>query len=361
MLNDVPALLMAFLVNHTLQKSMQKFGKYKWLVKYHWIHYFMMPRPLVNTLEYVLYTLALNTEYFYFFVVLSCVVRPTMGIFYIPIAIQSVFNNPESLYKWVKYSICGLAISIGIDSIYYGKLTSSISNFLIFNVVQGHSEYYGVHSPFWYFTSAIPTLLGPSLPYFMLGLPHISKSHLFIILIPLLFFSLLKHKEFRFIYPIMDHLLFVAKQGAMSFHNSYLKRFVILTNFTLICLFAFIHQRGVYTTMNYLRTVDIDSVVILAPCYSFPGISYLHKDIPLKTLSCLPPHYLNGKLPEQDIFYENPKQETIKLIQQYRPSHIIKFQVLNVDLIGYHLNQSFFNSFFHDDMRRQGNIEIYTK
>eukprot|EP00835_Amoeboradix_gromovi_P001401 NODE_63_length_25098_cov_0.440498.p5 type:complete len:438 gc:universal NODE_63_length_25098_cov_0.440498:2412-3725(+) len=360
MINDFPIVVVYLFMVLTHSIVIPKFGKYYWLVSFHWMHYFMSTRTLVNTIEYMLYSFAIHSRHFYFFVIVGCIIRPTMAVFFIPFFIRSISKSKREFYVWISYAAVGVFFSVLSDSIYYGRLTSSICNFITFNIVKGHSEYYGVHSPFWYFTSAIPTLLGPSLLYFIVGIAYSSKSKLFDIFIPLILFSLLKHKEFRFIYPLMDQLLLVSKHGAERIKNLHLSRLVIFVNCSLILFFGFVHQRGIYDSMNYLRTLEVQSLLILAPCYSFPGISYFHSNFKIKTLSCDPPHYLNG-LSEQDVFYSNPQAESYNMISKYTPTHLLKFSSLNIEINGYHLDKSFFNSIFHDDNRRVGLVELWVK
>lgn len=45
-----------------------------------------------------------------------------------------------------------IIISITIDSIYHGKLTSTFFNFLEFNLLSGMSSFYGVHDRLWFIT-----------------------------------------------------------------------------------------------------------------------------------------------------------------------------------------------------------------
>ena len=360
MVNDFPSIIIAVLFLFALQLPARQFKGYSWLIQFSWMHYFMGPRTLVNTLEYIAYTLALKTNYFYFFVVTSCVLRPTMAVFYIPFAARQIYGNPKSVIKWIIYAILGVFFSTAIDSLYYKQLTSSIYNFVQFNIVQNHSEFYGVHNTLWYVTSAIPTLLGPTTLYFILGLVYAPKSTLLNIFIPVCCFSLIKHKEFRFIYPIMDQLLIVAKHGAIKFPNVFFKRMVICLNIVFIVFFGFIHQRGVYDAMNFLRNESVDSLLILAPCYSFPGNAYFNSNVSIMSLRCDPPHY-PSLYPNQDIFYSNPQLMTNELTKKYSTSHILKFDALNVTISGYKLHKSFFNSFFHDDERRQGRIQILIK
>lgn len=48
--------------------------------------------------------------------------------------------------------------SIGIDSLYHGKLTWCIWNFTKFNLVQGKASFYGEHGVFWLFGLIVPYL-----------------------------------------------------------------------------------------------------------------------------------------------------------------------------------------------------------
>lgn len=56
-----------------------------------------------------------------------------------------------------------LGTVLGLDSWWYGKLVLVPVQFLLFNVVNDLSQFYGEHSWHWYFTNALPSLMGPTL------------------------------------------------------------------------------------------------------------------------------------------------------------------------------------------------------
>jgi phosphatidylinositol glycan class B len=77
----------------------------------------------------------------------------------------------------------------------------------VFNVLKGHSAMYGTHPWHWYLSQGAPAVLGTSLPL-LLVLPCLNRATTTLGLLALggwtvLAYSLLAHKEFRFIMSLV--------------------------------------------------------------------------------------------------------------------------------------------------------------
>lgn len=94
------------------------------------------------------------------------------------------------------------------------------------------------------------------------------------------FFSLIEHKEFRFLLPIVPLFMCIAGHGLQELSKLFKWKQTILLLITLlmnifpVTYFSVIHQRGVLDVVKYLRheietRKDID-VLYLMPCHSTP-------------------------------------------------------------------------------------------
>ena len=191
----------------------------------------------------------------------------------------------------------------------------------------------------------------------------------------LFIYSLLPHKEFRFIYPIVPILLIPVSYGLYQIQSSTWRKrayiFLVFTQLPLGLYLSFWHQRGVVDVMIWLRKESqqnkVQSVGVLMPCHSTPWDSILHSPNMATTwfLTCNPP-LADDHLDEADEFYQDPSHFLRSHIdnRMQQTSHLVLFDnllpILNQDLehYGYQECQRFFNSHFHDDKRRRGDVVV---
>lgn len=245
--------------------------------------------------------------------------------------------------------------------------------FLFFkvNVVNSISLFYGVHTWHWYLSQGIPVIFTTFLPLLAYGYWCIyhdkviyqrCKSLLHLCLWVIIIYSLLPHKEFRFLFPLVPILFMVVAFGIQRTPVHWRKRilsFLVLTQMPLALYLSLWHQRGVIDVMLWLRTQPVQSLGVLMPCHSTPWTSILHKDIPMWFLTCEPP--LNEtSIDEADLFYIDPKAYLENLKDW--PSHLVMFEQLHLNTYfetkGYRECNRFFNSHFHEDARRKGDVLV---
>lgn len=295
--------------------------------------------------------------------------------------------------------------------------------------MQDLAIFYGQNRPDYYFTEGLPLLLTTALPFAALGLfqalrPHPDRPHfpgyverqtLHILALAAttttLAFSLIAHKETRFITPLLPLLhLLAAAPLAKFFHPfplpaSHLKLLLLLLGVTLNVLLAAyvstVHQRGVVDVTHWLRReaeteaggVRNTTVAFLMPCHSTPWRSHLvHPEIDAWALTCEPPVDVprgerEGYLDEADVFYMHPgvwidsnmqDRKTVfvdssveldggEVEQDGRrpwPEYLVFFEhlepVMNAVLEGTRYGECWrgFNSHWHDDWRRRGDVVV---
>jgi phosphatidylinositol glycan class B len=190
------------------------------------------------------------------------------------------------------------------DYCYYGRWVFVPYTFIHANLVRGVSVFYGHHPWHWYVSQGLLVVLTTFLPLTGYGIwcaKSTRRTAAYASLWLLCIYSLLAHKEFRFIYPIVPIALVYAAYGANrlwhkpSLQSSQWMRIaflavLIIPNLIMAPLFASFHQRGVIDAVDWLRhQSDVQSIGYLMPCHSTPFWSRLHRRIPMWFLTCEPP------------------------------------------------------------------------
>ncbi|KAA8915930.1 hypothetical protein TRICI_001944 [Trichomonascus ciferrii] len=357
-------------------------------------NWFCMTRTFSNSLEMVLTTVALaywpwnsNLVNLRHLTValsvasVSCIFRPTNGLIWMFLGTNLVARancRAKIILLTVVIGIVSLSVNFLVDYSYYGEPTFPLIKFLEFNVVQSLSEFYGVSPSHYYLSQGIPILMISYLPLVLWEMWQSRRSVVvWLVLFTIGTYSLLAHKEVRFIYPLMPLLHLLLARSILRFKIPNRKRvmaWLVAINVPVAFYFTQYHQRGVVDVMQYLRQdPSVSSVGFLMPCHSTPWQAHLHRDIPAWFLTCEPPI---GFTPEAkrsyldiaDQFYDNP----IGFLDQHMgvdyqwPSHLAFFEALEDTIkpylqehTSYELDTRFFNSHFHDDHRRKGDVLVY--
>ena len=293
----------------------------------------------------------------------SCTVRPTAYAFWACVGARTIFFDREALSAkrrarfsadafWVGSLV--LSIEACVNYYYYNKKwTFPAWNFFEFNVLREGASQYGTHSNAWVFTQGLPVVLGVLFPVSLyelflasnargnledtssanlpdggkiikdndgtnakrrkrLSTPAVAKvaflATVFIVSIP-------KHKEFRFLYPLIPvSIAASAKSWAWleseppdkksSKNNSKNTTFLLARWFVRLGLAAqiplamylsLIHQRGMETIVNkYFSKLTIEDDVFdggvhcWTPCHEHPFYASVHKNLTMRYLECDP-------------------------------------------------------------------------
>ncbi|KYR01681.1 putative transmembrane protein [Tieghemostelium lacteum] len=280
---------------------------------------------------------------------IAFLIRPTtaiMWLYLIPSYIITLYRNNISiasiiqrLFKLVMVSIIVIILNVGVDYYFYGKLTFVPYNFLYFNVTLGVSKFYGTHPFHWYFTQGLPTIAFTSILFFVLAYRDLYKDNrndklslANMTIFSVALYSVLAHKEFRFIFPILPIImmysgfylnqLFPSTKSMKSdrtpkqhYSNRYKKFvvFLLLLNIPMIVFFSNFHQRSPIDIMHYINSNintqpnSTASIHFLMSCHATPLQSYVHNpNIHLKLLQCPPPLRPEDPKDEKSVFFENP-------------------------------------------------------
>ncbi|TPX62035.1 hypothetical protein SpCBS45565_g07106 [Spizellomyces sp. 'palustris'] len=271
---------------------------------------------------------------------LACIVRPTNAIIWLYLGVNLVWKNTR---MWKKIALDALTLvvlalqaSVLIDYIFYKEWTVVPYNFIRQNLVEGIATFYGNHSWHWYFSQGFPVITLSFLPVLVWDTVS-TKGHqgpmrvslLRLVLWTLCVYTLLPHKEFRFIFPILPPTIALTGAAIDRIESSrdkvkarrclYRNRIPLLITFLVITnglagyYLGTVHQRGVVDVMNWLREEAahgrIDGILFLMPCHSTPFYSHLHRNVSMRFLTCEPPVGIDRSTytDEADIFYQSPK------------------------------------------------------
>lgn len=215
---------------------------------------FYASRPLANTFALCLVAVAVasllegNLGRAVSFLAASCIFfRCDMIILALPLLLAALVDRYlhgkpwealQTIVRWgILSSVTCIALTVSVDTFFWGRLVWPEFEVLWFNTVQNKSADWGT-SPFhWYFTSALPksmlACLGlvplslcasiPAVPW-RLPLLDVRRPHVSLLLGPVLCFivlySFLPHKEFRFILPGIPILNAVAAVGLVKVYSA---------------------------------------------------------------------------------------------------------------------------------------------
>ncbi|XP_015198606.1 GPI mannosyltransferase 3 [Lepisosteus oculatus] len=329
-----------------------------------WFTWYCCTRTLTNTVETVLTTLALHyyplhgskvqdSSKYLGLVALAVIIRPTALIVWLPLLGYHFLREDDKLnlvtHRVLPVGVLTLGISTVIDCIFYGKWTLVQLNFLKFNVFHNVAEFYGSHPWHWYLTQGFPVVLGPHLPFFLHGCtlaPQRYRILLVTVIWTILVYSLLGHKEFRFIYPVLP-LCMVFCGFSLASLKAWKRPAVcllFLSNLLPALYTGLIHQRGSLDVMSHIQplcegkyssSTPEPFVYFLMPCHSTPFYSHIHCPIKMQILQC-PPDLTGNKsyVDEADLFFADPEGwlKTAFHNEASLPSHLVFFDVLTKEI-----------------------------
>lgn len=361
-------------------------------------NWYVATRSFSNNFELVLTTVGLSFWPWHrfrlmsvlmlsFFGFWSCIVRPTNCILWGYLGGILIVKNFGKASR-----IMRLAVSLGAvlgavvmlsataDHFYYGEWTFPAVNFLEFNVVKSLLVFYGTAPWHFYLFQGLPIMLMGYLPLFVRALYTFRCTTLVgLVAVVTGAFSAIAHKEFRFLQPVYPVMLVLCSMQLSRWNKVrrwFLVGVLILHGFAAY-FFTRVNEVGEIDAVRYLRdNPSVESVAFLTPCHSTPWHSMLHRpDLVGHSwfLTCEPPlHMSDAEIialyrDELDRFFDDPD----KFLRELGPpatwaSHVVVFEPMEAvvaQYLGpeYRQCERFFNSYFHWDPRRRGDIIMFCR
>ncbi|XP_017765926.1 PREDICTED: GPI mannosyltransferase 3 [Eufriesea mexicana] len=307
-----------------------------------WYWYYCATRTLMNTIETACSMLAcsmfpwrdsnIRTVKYLWIVGFLCMIRPTAAIMWLPLCLYhlctSLQNKMILIYEYSKICIICCLGSILLDSYCYGMLVVSPWEFFRVNVLYKIGDLYGTHHLLWYIVCGLPVLLGCYYIIFLLCVWQIMKNpshfhHQVVMLATICWtlgiYSLLSHKEFRFLLPLLPMCIYICTSCTFPLNIKFSKAgkkiivgLLVITNVLPGLYFSLIHQRGSLDVMNILHKEILNinntkNILFLTPCHTTPLYSHLHVNVSTRILTC-EPNFTNDTnyIDEADMFFANP-------------------------------------------------------
>ncbi|KAI3423779.1 uncharacterized protein J3R85_010785 [Psidium guajava] len=377
-----------------------------------WFMFFCITRTLSNSLETVLTVMGLyywpclrvssksdasSTRIWGLVVAaFACVIRPTSAIIWMYVGLLELslaHDRMRFIFSEVlPVGVLVLGLATLLDRLVYGSWVLVPLNFFMFNFLSSGGDYYGTHKWHWYFTQGFTVMLFTFLPFSLAGVIMSRNWRLSgLIAWVLVLYSVLGHKEFRFVLPVLPIALMFSGYSlaaistryssngktaeALKCHTKYPSRmrwaicFLLATNIPMALYMSLVHQRGSEDVMNFLSREAakdrVKSVLFLMPCHATPYYSTLHHDLPMRFLDCSPSEE-RGVPDESDRFMMDPVGFTEELANDWLlPSHIVLFESEERALREFLLMHSFkevkrfFHAHFKVDRDLQTSVVVY--
>ncbi|XP_076628412.1 phosphatidylinositol glycan anchor biosynthesis class B [Colletes latitarsis] len=307
-----------------------------------WYWYYCASRTLINTVETACTMIALSifpwrdsnirNLNFLWIVGFLCMIRPTAAVIWLPLCLYHLCTSlQDKLMLICRYSVvcivCCLS-SILLDSYCYGTLVISPWEFFVINVLHKIGNIYGTQHLLWYIFCGLPVLLGVYYIVFLLCIWQVTKYYacfhrqaimLIVIGWTICVYSLLSHKEFRFLLPLLPMLIYICTSCTFRLNVKFAKigrkifiALLIISNIIPGVYFCAIHQRGSLDAMDVLHKEIVNAenttnVLFLTPCHATPLYSHLHVNVSLKILTCEPNlNNITNYVDEADAFFADP-------------------------------------------------------
>ncbi|XVF47802.1 hypothetical protein PTKIN_Ptkin03bG0140200 [Pterospermum kingtungense] len=377
-----------------------------------WFMFFCFNRTLSNSLETVLTLVGLcywpsmrsssnkipsdSRKWGLALAAFACAIRPTSAITWIYVGLLELYLTHERLrfifLELVPIGTMVLGLMCMLDRLMYGSWVLVPLNFLKFNFLSSGGDYYGTHKWHWYFTQGFSVMLFSFLPFCVGG---IIKSRYWklsgLIVWVLGVYSILGHKEFRFVLPVLPISLIFSgyslaeleehsssngeRKRSSSLYNKWPSKrqlaicFLLATNIPMALYMSLIHQRGTEDVMNYLSKEavkgHVKSILFLLPCHATPYYSTLHRNLTMRFLDCSPSEE-KGTPDESDRFMMDPVGFAIDFTKNWsHPSHIVLFDSEEKQLRNFLVSHSFtevrrfFHAHFKVDRDLQASVVVY--
>ncbi|XP_004309941.1 PREDICTED: GPI mannosyltransferase 3 isoform X1 [Fragaria vesca subsp. vesca] len=377
-----------------------------------WFMFFCLNRTLSNSLETILTIVSLyywpcirpsssklplgSRKWGLIFAALACAIRPTSAIIWLYVGILELLvscDKPRFIFLEVApIGVLVLGLTFLVDRLMYGSWILVPLNFLRFNFLSSGGDYYGTHKWHWYFTQGFTVMVFTYLPFSIAGIMQSKQWKLSGLIAWVLgLYSVLGHKEFRFVLPVLPIALIFSgyalaelkssisgcgqRKESADYHNKCPAKmhlaifFLLATNIPMALYMSLVHQRGTEDVTYYLSKEVVEGkvtdILFLMPCHATPYYSTVHRNLPMRFLDCTPSEE-KGTPDESDRFMMDPVGFASEFAKNWSlPSHIVIFDSEEKKLRDFLVSHSFkeikrfFHAHFKVDHDLQASVVVY--
>ncbi|KAL2611148.1 hypothetical protein R1flu_022840 [Riccia fluitans] len=208
-----------------------------------WFTFFCMTRTLSSSLETTLTIVALyywpegenlkveldgrwltSRQLALIIAAVSCAVRPTSAVIWLYVGVVHLFQTPGKfcflLAEVIPIGVVSVALTALVDRWMYGYWTFVPLNFLKFNFLSSGADIYGTHPWHWYFSQGFTAMVFTFLPFTIFGIWQSRRWYYAGLIVWVLgVYSLLGHKEFRFVLPVLPLTMMFSGYALESLEN----------------------------------------------------------------------------------------------------------------------------------------------